>query len=808
MPHLLFAEMMWLGLHLADWLVLVVYFVMVLVIGVFSYLKVKDMADYFMGGRRFGKIFMMFFAFGSGTSSEQAISVVAGAWRVGLAGIWWQFLWLWATPFYWIVAPVMRRMRALTTADFFEHRFSTSTATLYSIMGIIISIVFISTGLFSSGKMVNALTGGELQTWAEELDYQVPEIKWESKYKRFGRGILLTLDSAESLQEGNISDELRTSLAAKTPLSDEVTLKSGTANDSWEIVDHKRGVTYPVQKTEEDGKPIWELFGSGWRQVQGYEFAILAMTILFVTYGIAGGLGAAIVTDFIQGMLTIAFSFLLLPFVFHMIGGFGQLHLNSGMKPYMLELTARPEVAAALGREPITIYYVFMLALTAIAGIVVQPHIMGVCGAGKTEFEGRFGFTVGNFLKRFCTIAWTFIGLACLVWYLGDNSPLKKSDKPEDRATYQALRERANFMQFQTKLLEREISQNGVDAEVVTPAGFEQQDRIKQEEFWTSEFENLQQQVNQLPEQRQTEINSLLESERKRIDTTEKAFADELFGKAAYDVLPTVMHGLLGLLLASLLAAVMSTSDAQMVVSSGLFTENIYKRFLVKNRSAKHYLWVGRIAGLLIVLVAIVLQSSFSDVIDALKVVIKTPACIGISLWIGIIWRGWTPAAVWVSTIASSGTWALSAFRPDLFKGVFSGLHATLLPVQNGALKVFKTNEVVPSANVPFTDLWQMALYISVGVLVGYITSLLTKRTPKEKLDHFFDLIHTPVRPGEEIPAPCTLPENPLPKGERMFRSENIELPKPSVVGMTGFIAAWIGVGFLIWLTTKLAQWL
>ena len=79
------------------------------------------MTDFFMGGRRFGKVFMMFFAFGSGTSSEQTISVVAGTWRVGLAGIWWQFLWLWATPFYWIVAPVMRRMRALTTADFFEH---------------------------------------------------------------------------------------------------------------------------------------------------------------------------------------------------------------------------------------------------------------------------------------------------------------------------------------------------------------------------------------------------------------------------------------------------------------------------------------------------------------------------------------------------------------------------------------------------------------------------------------------------------------------------------------------------------------
>ena len=52
------------------------------------------MTDFFMGGRPPGKAFMMFFAFGAGTRSEQAISIVAGTWRVGLEGIWQKFLWL------------------------------------------------------------------------------------------------------------------------------------------------------------------------------------------------------------------------------------------------------------------------------------------------------------------------------------------------------------------------------------------------------------------------------------------------------------------------------------------------------------------------------------------------------------------------------------------------------------------------------------------------------------------------------------------------------------------------------------------
>ena len=202
--------MQWYGLHLVDWLVLAVYLVGIVIIGTWSYRRVKNMEDFFMGGRRFGKVFMMFFAFGAGTSSEQAVSVASGSFRFGLAGIWYQFLWLWATPFYWIIAPTFRRMRALTTSDFFEARYDTPTATLYSCFGILMSIVFIGAALFGSGRMIEGLTDGGMKA----------------------------------------------------------------------------------------------------------SYAIYAMTVMFIIYGAAGGLAAAIVTDFIQGILTIIFSFLLLPFVF------------------------------------------------------------------------------------------------------------------------------------------------------------------------------------------------------------------------------------------------------------------------------------------------------------------------------------------------------------------------------------------------------------------------------------------------------------------------------------------------------------
>lgn len=729
----------YLGLEIADWLVLAVYLVAVTAIGIWSFKKVHNMSDYFMGGRRFGKVFMMFFAFGAGTSSEQAVSVVAGTWRAGLAGIWWQFLWLWATPFYWIVAPVMRRMRALTTSDFFEARYDSSTATLYSLFGIIMSITFIAGGLYGSGKMVNALTGGQLDQVTQQMDIEVPQMQWEAENRRFGRGILATVDVGlgQELAEEKLPDAWRAELVNKGErLSDDVRVSVVQPDQEWLITDHGEDHTYSVKaatiKTRGKGEEAKEeqvlhLYGSGWRLLAGYELAILAMTVMFVTYGLAGGLAAAIVTDFIQGILTITFSFLLLPFVFAKIGGFGSLHSQGDVKAGMFDLVASAEVAKLLGREPITIFFVCMLSLTALTGIVVQPHIMGVCGAGKTEFEGRFGFTFGNFIKRFCTVAWTFTGLACIVWYLGVGSPLKNSQQAEDQATYEALVQR------------------------VSP-----------------DYQNLP------------------EEEQQRVGNIDKDFADELFGRAAYEILPTIAPGLVGLLLAALLAAIMSTSDAQMVVASGLFTENIYKRFLVRNRSQKHYLWVGRLSGLIIVLLALILQAGFTDVIDALKVIIKTPALLGISLWVGIVWRGWTPLAVWASALATAAAWAFVAYFPADIATIKS-LH-------------FMLNEDLSKV----TDAWQMASFMSVGVITGFLISFITPRVKKEKLDHFYRLIHTPVRDGEHIEAPCMLPEDPLPPMPKWFSHPDIELPKPTLLGLGGFAVAWILVGLIVWMT----QWL
>jgi len=146
------------GLAITDLAVLVVYLIGITVLGIWMARRVKSIADFFMP-RRFGKSMMMMHAFGTGTHSDQAVAVSGRAFAGGLSGIWYQWLWLFCTPFYWLIAPVMRRFRALTTADVFEARYHRSVGMLYAIVGA--ACLTVATGLMLKGssKVLEASMG-------------------------------------------------------------------------------------------------------------------------------------------------------------------------------------------------------------------------------------------------------------------------------------------------------------------------------------------------------------------------------------------------------------------------------------------------------------------------------------------------------------------------------------------------------------------------------------------------------------------------------------------------------------------------
>ena len=554
---------------LIDWLVIAAYLLVIAAVGLFAARRVTSSSSFFISDRSFGKLMMTFFSFGTGTNTDQAVSVASKTYSVGASGIWYQWLWLFSTPFYWLLAPLFRRMRAVTTADYLFARYGQSVAVLFALVGMLQLAVNIGVVLKASSAMITAVSGGAIDP----------------------------------------------------------------------------------------------------------TFAIFAMTLLFVGYGVFGGLGAAILTDLIQGILTIVLSFLILPFALAAVGGMSGLRASVS-DPGLFSIVAPGEITAL---------YVVVIALNGLVGWVTSPYSMAMCGAGRSEYDARFGLVAGHFLKRLCTIAWVLTGLVGIALYANAAHP------------------------------------------------------------------------------------------------------DQVYGLLARDFLPAVAPGLLGLFIASMLAAVMSSCDAFMVTSAALFTENIYKPLIRPGLADRHYVLVGRIASVAVVGGGILIAFGLTSVIDGLELFWIVQAMMGVAIWVSFFWRRASAAAAWASTLSGFAVWLLTSDLPFL-GWHFNANFAHLLPgfmLHDGAI------------SLP----WQMIAYLAASLTAMIAVSLLTQAPPKERLDEIYETLRTPVLPGEPETAPLKLPPNvrPAPRSV-LIEHPDFELMKPTSTSVVGFLASWAVVGALIWL--------
>ncbi len=149
-----------LQLHWLDWAIVALYFGAMLAVGVRAMRKVKNIDDYYTGGHRFGRVLMILYAFGAGTHADSAVGVTSQSYRLGMAGIWYQWIQIFNTPLYWLLSPVFRRARCTTTADFYEMRYGPSLGLLYGFMGIVVNIGYLSVALLGSAKLIESLTNG------------------------------------------------------------------------------------------------------------------------------------------------------------------------------------------------------------------------------------------------------------------------------------------------------------------------------------------------------------------------------------------------------------------------------------------------------------------------------------------------------------------------------------------------------------------------------------------------------------------------------------------------------------------------
>ncbi|MEA3365215.1 MAG: sodium:solute symporter family protein [Candidatus Hydrogenedentes bacterium] len=148
-----------LGLELVIWVVLGVYFAGMVLMGWFARRQIHDQDSYLLGNRAFNIWYMVMHAFGAGTNPGDVAGVVSKTVDGGAAGVWVSWMWLFGTPFYWIIAPIVRRLRAVTMADYFEQRYGGYSSVLYVLLATLGMTMCLASVLLATTRTVQGMMG-------------------------------------------------------------------------------------------------------------------------------------------------------------------------------------------------------------------------------------------------------------------------------------------------------------------------------------------------------------------------------------------------------------------------------------------------------------------------------------------------------------------------------------------------------------------------------------------------------------------------------------------------------------------------
>jgi Na+/proline symporter len=184
---------------------------------------------------------------------------------------------------------------------------------------------------------------------------------------------------------------------------------------------------------------------------------------------------------------------------------------------------------------------------------------------------------------------------------------------------------------------------------------------------------------------------------------------ENAFGYACRKLL---FPGALGLLIAAVLAANMSTCSAFLVDSGALFTEGLYRRRVAPGRPDRHYLWVGRFSGFAITMLGVFYALFLIQSVLYTFLLTETMATfVGISVLGGILWR-------------RANRW---------------GALASLIVA-------FATNFILYYVKGERLDYWDPNVFLAAllaGTAALVVVSLLTAPEPAPSVDSLFERLHT-----------------------------------------------------------------
>ncbi len=333
---------------------------------------------------------------------------------------------------------------------------------------------------------------------------------------------------------------------------------------------------------------------------------------------------------------------------------------------------------------------------------------------------------------------------------------------------------------------------------------------------------------------------------------------DLIWGHMTMDLL---FPGAIGLMMAGVLSAKMSSLAGSSVAYSALFIRNLYQPF-VKPKSDRHLINVGRVAIGATLLGGVGVALFIGNLLDLFKYFISLPAIFGAAIWLGFLWRRVTRTAVIAQVFIC---FTIYAFVPNVFQslewartrpGFLRETRARVVTITTQALRedveagrAGKVGEVIrkehasPPEGIFYekvarrdatdpasprigigrfhAELWVLSWFgvdfsgcskaqlsaVRFGFdalfpfVLLFLLSAFTRPVPKADLDRFFARVHTPVQPTpeEEERALRHAVEHYEEVEKRKLRpGSNWEIMKPGLIDIIGFGGCWLLVGVII----------
>lgn len=246
-----------------------------------------------------------------------------------------------------------------------------------------------------------------------------------------------------------------------------------------------------------------------------------------------------------------------------------------------------------------------------------------------------------------------------------------------------------------------------------------------------------------------------------------------------------LVPGLIGLMLAAILAANMSSCSNFMVNIGALFTRNLYKKYIKPDAGDKQLLWIGRYSGLFLSVLAVLFALTIKNVLHGFLFVETFAAFMGIIFLGGIIWKRANRYGAAAAVLTSLTAYYLANF------------------IVTGKLMLVYAWKPEP-----------FGISMLTGFFFFWLVSIITKPEKIEKIEAFFDNMNrksdaTEIGPDGRKPLALLTGDDLLlldiPGWKKKSRWKGFF--KRYREDLAGFALSWLMVGFLIllaWVILKL----